>query len=382
MDWWIFVVLLSSVGCLALDDWDQFELVWQDEFDFLDLNKWQHEITAWGGGNSEFQVYTQDSKNSYVLDGKLYIKPSLLIDNINPSTGEAYGQDFMQYGVLDLIELYGGCTNSENGGCYRTGASQNIPPIMSGRLRSFERFSFTFGRVVVSAKMPVGDWMWPAIWMLPEDWVYGGWPVSGEIDIIESIGNRNFYTSGGDMLGIQRMGSTLHWGPSWDQNRYWLTAMHKTDTGNNYGDGFHTFILDWSPNGLRFFVDDENNALLDVPYPLIDQNPDWVDFWTWGQPWNPGTSNPWTSGSNLAPFDEAFHFVLNVAVGGTNGFIPDNGINWNGEPEFQKPWSNGDWYTDAMLKFYNSRTNWRWTWENESDNAAMQIDYIRVYQKI
>jgi hypothetical protein len=55
----------------------------------------------------------------------------------------------------------------------------------------------------------------------------------------------------------------------------------------------------------RFFVDDENQALLDVPYPLIDQNPDWVDFWEWGKPWPGGVRNPWTSGSNLAPFDRA-----------------------------------------------------------------------------
>ena len=56
---------------------------------------------------------------------------------------------------------------------------------------------------------------------------------------------------------------------------------------------------------LSFYVDNEDQAILDVPYPLIDQNPEWVDFWTWGQPWNGGTQNPWTSGTNLAPFDRA-----------------------------------------------------------------------------
>lgn len=77
-----------------------------------------------------------------------------------------------------------------------------------------------------------------------------------------------------------------------------------------------------------------------------------------------------------------FHFILNVAVGGNNGFIPDGCVNRDGDSNYQKPWSNGDSYIDAMLKFYNSRSNWKWTWDSEGDNAAMQVDYIRVYQRI
>ena len=58
-------------------------------------------------------------------------------------------------------DLYGTCTNDDNGGCYRTGAAGNIPAAMSARLRSYQRYSFTYGRVVIRAKMPVGDWLWP-----------------------------------------------------------------------------------------------------------------------------------------------------------------------------------------------------------------------------
>jgi hypothetical protein len=379
---WLLPLMTVFGFSAGFDDWDQFRIVWQDEFDYLDAGKWQHEVTAWGGGNSEFQTYTPDRTNSYVSNGLLYIKPTLTIDNINPQTGQPFGQEFMRNGILNLYDLYGTCTNEDNGGCYRTGAANNIPPVMSARLRTYQRFSYTFGRAVVRAKMPVGDWTWPAIWMLPENWEYGGWPASGEIDIIENIGNRNFRNSGGEMIGIQKMASTLHWGPRWDANRYWLTSLPKWDNAANYGDNFHTFYFDWSPNGLRFFIDDENQALLDVPYPLIDQNPNWVDFWEWGKPWPGDVSNPWAGGSNLAPFDRAFHFILNVAVGGTNGFIPDGAINRDGDPNYQKPWSNGDSYIDAMLKFYNSRSQWKWTWDVEGDNAAMQVDYIRVYQRI
>nr|AAY85742.1 CCF-like protein [Aporrectodea icterica] len=378
MRWTVVVLcLLIGEGCFAFDDWDQFEIVWQDEFDTLDDKKWQHEVTASGGGNSEFQLYTQDKANSFVRDGKLFIKPTLLVDNINPETDKPYGNDFMKSGVLDVKANYESCTNADNNGCSRTGAAGDIPPVMSARLRSYEKFSFTFGRVVISAKMPVGDWLWPAIWMLPEKWEYGDWPRSGEIDIIESIGNRDFKDTNGGFIGIQKMGSTLHWGPAPDENRFGLTHLSKNDDGRNYGDNFHTFYFDWSPNGLRFFVDDENQALLDVPYPLIDKNPDWVNFWEWGKPWKPETTNPWESGTNLAPFDKAFHFILNVAVGGLNGFIPDGATN-GGE---QKPWSNGDSYVSAMQKFYDARGNWKGTWDDEGDNNAMQVDYIRVYKR-
>jgi len=375
----LVLLLLGLNAVSAFDDWHLFRQVWADEFSFLDMGKWQHETTATGGGNGEFQVYTPEPTNSFVRDGKLFIKPTLLADTRHPHTGQPYGQDFMQYGILDLWYLYGTCTNDDNWGCYRTGATSNIPPTMSARLRSYQRFSFLWGRVVISAKMPVGDWLWPAIWMLPEHWVYGGWPRSGEIDIIESIGNRDF-RCGSESIGIDKMGATLHWGPAWNDNRWWLTSLPKWD-GRNYGDNFHTFIFDWSPNGLRFFVDSETQALLDVPYPLIDQNPWWINFWEWGKPWNTN-DNPWAGGSRLAPFDQPFHFILNVAVGGTNGFIPDGCTNRGGVPEFQKPWNNGGGYENSMRQFYNSRGNWQWTWDSEGDNNAMQVDYIRVYQRI
>lgn len=62
-------------------------------------------------------------------------------------------------------------------------------PIRSARLRTVNSFSAKYGRVVIRAKMPKGDWIWPAIWMLPKHAEYGSWPSSGEIDIVESRGN-------------------------------------------------------------------------------------------------------------------------------------------------------------------------------------------------
>lgn len=71
------------------------------------------------------------------------------------------GTDVKPLLCLTFVDLYGSCTNADNGGCYRTGAHRNIPPAMSARLRTFQKFSFTYGRVKIRAKMPAGDWLWP-----------------------------------------------------------------------------------------------------------------------------------------------------------------------------------------------------------------------------
>jgi beta-glucanase (GH16 family) len=77
-------------------------------------------------------------------------------------------------------------------------------------------FAFKYGRVEVRAKLPKGDWIWPAIWMLPKHNAYGTWPASGEIDIMESRGNGASYPLGGN----DAFGSTLHWGPYYGMNGF------------------------------------------------------------------------------------------------------------------------------------------------------------------
>lgn len=255
----------------------------------------------------------------------------------------------------------------------------------SARVRTNERFSYRYGRAEIYAKMPVGDWLWPAMWLLPEKWLYGDWPMSGEIDITESIGNRN-YRCNGDWRGIQHSGSTLHWGIEGNQNKYFLTTQGVDNESENFGDYFHLYRLDWTPQGMEFFLDDVK--ILSIPDPLIDaRNPSncFTGFYNFGAPWN-GPANPWTEATScdhfMAPFDQDFHFVLNVAVGGTNSFIPDDCVNWNGEEGRQKPWRNGVEQKQGMTEFYNARSSWEDTWTNEGDNNAMQVDWIRVYKPV
>lgn len=79
------------------------------------------------------------------------------------------------------------CTDGQWWGCLRTGTGTNIlPPAISARFDTRNRFSFKYGRIEINAKIPAGDWIWPAIWMMPNNDHYGGWPRSGEIDIMEA----------------------------------------------------------------------------------------------------------------------------------------------------------------------------------------------------
>merc|ERR1711973_197469 len=158
------------------------DLIFNEEFDHLDEDRWTHFVSGWRGGNWEFQYYRNNRKNSYVKDGKLFILPTL--------TSEEFGEEFLYNGTLDLWE--DGCRdqwNIDNGCVVSSGGEFIINPIQSAKLVSADKFSFRYGTIEIRAQMPKGDWIWPALWMMPQESVYGGWPRSGEIDICESRGN-------------------------------------------------------------------------------------------------------------------------------------------------------------------------------------------------
>lgn len=191
-------------------------LIWEDQFDFLDFSKWKHEITMGGGGNWEFEMYGNNRTNSFVEEGVLYLQPTLTRDNI--------GDDALLHGD---VNIWGGeynlqCTSNSFWGCERNAAGSGnvINPIQSARIRTAGKFSFKYGKVEVKAQLPKGDFIWPAIWMMPEDSAFGAWPASGEIDIMESRGNDASCEAGGN----NKFGSTLHWGPAWNANGYELTT--------------------------------------------------------------------------------------------------------------------------------------------------------------
>ncbi|XP_037087444.1 beta-1,3-glucan-binding protein-like [Pollicipes pollicipes] len=332
------------------------ELIFEDNFDELNLETWQHELTLRGGGNWEFEGYNNNRTNSFVRDGILFVKPTL--------TAERFSNDYLYSGVLDMNgdNPFDQCTSPLNFGCSRQGSQADIlNPIMSASLRTALSFTFTYGRVEVRAKMPAGDWIWPAIWMKPKMKPYGNWPTSGEIDILESRGNGDL-SVGGTQIGNQQVSSTLHWGPDFASNRYQLTHF-ETNNAAGFNADFHVYKMEWSPEGIKFSVDD--TALGEVTPPA-------GGFWELGG-FNKDTwrNNPWQGRSKMAPFDQPFYLKLNVAVGGTNSFFPDAAVNGAGA----KPWSNTS--PTAPKDFWEGNGQWLPTWQG--DDVAMQVDYVRVY---
>ncbi|KAF9950108.1 hypothetical protein BGZ72_008168 [Mortierella alpina] len=309
-------------------------------------------VTDNGGGNFEFQLYINNRSITFVKDGIFYIRPTLTEARIGAGP-------LREGGVLDMWGMDPGtqCTGNFDYGCFRVaGAGGNyLNPIQSGLVRTVNSFKFRYGKVQVRARMPKGKWIWPAIWMLPAHYQYGNWPASGEIDIVESRGNGPEYEAGGN----DQVASTLHWGPSYEFNRYKLThAEYSLPDGKTFSDDFHVFTLDWRAEGLKTYVDD--HLVLDVAFDNMYQKghfPEWVD-------------NLW-SGSNTAPFDQEFYIIMNVAVGGSSGYFPDN--------VGGKPWSDKSGH--AVNEFYDAKDSWYPSWGPENGlDRAMAVDYIRVFK--
>lgn len=354
------VVLLLGLAVAVKSASDQIwkgrklKLVMEDTFDKsnVDLAKWEREISLWGGGNSEFQAYTNLDENSYIRNGTLYMKPTM--------TADRYGSSFLYSGTWDVKKVFGKCTMSAISGCYRTGGHDILNPILSSKLRSLK--GIKYGKVEIVAKLPRGDWIWPALWMLPNfgprhgGGAYGNWPQSGEIDIMEARGNRQYGN-----IGIEHMGSTLHWGTNNNGhiiNKFQMTTKEKKAKWRSLADGTHKFTLLWDQDAIETYLDDDLVARFSTPS---------QSFFRWGN--LPG-SNPWGSAKN-APFDKEFYLIMNVAVGGT-GYFPDNVYNAG----YQKPWRNSD--SNAQKKFWEARNLWQPTWKGE--DAAMAVESVRMWQ--
>eukprot|EP00732_Lithocolla_globosa_P003175 Lithocolla_globosa_v1_NODE_2409_length_2018_cov_37.605706.p1 type:complete len:361 gc:universal NODE_2409_length_2018_cov_37.605706:1176-94(-) len=334
----------------------QLRLIKEDSFDEFDLSFWQHEITLGGGGNWEFQYYSNNRSTSFVEDSVLYLKPQM--------TADVIGEQNVQGGYL--MDLWGSspanlCTGNAFYGCERmSGAGGNIlNPVRSGRVRTVNSLSMRYGRVEVRARIPSGDWLWPAIWMMPEHNMYGEWPSSGEIDIMEARGNSP--TGNPDYVGRDHVSSALHWGPNYMENGF-PTTTNEFTTGSDLSQDFHVYALDWEPTFIRTSCD--GNTIM-----TIDTNT--TNFWD--RIWGEGSHfhNPWQNRPNNAPFDQKFYLIINNAVGGTGGYFPD------GFPG--KPWNNES--PNAVNEFYAARGAWEPTWDmnNPDHPSALAIDYVRFY---
>ena len=288
---------------------------------------------------------------TYVQNGSLVINPILTNETIG--TAGLSSAD---------VNLWGGdpataCTDNGFYGCERTGGGGGniINPIQSASLRTAETFAFTYGRVEVVARLPRGDWMWPAIWMMPVNAGYGEWPASGEIDIMESRGNARGYQGGG---GCESFSSTLHFGPGWPADGYLTAHQNYTLPSGDLSEAFHTYGFYWNASRMMTYIDD--TVVLDVDVSS-------TTFWNRGG-WNGSSlANPWAGEAPNAPFNQRFYLIINVAVGGTNGYFPDN--------VGGKPWS--DTSSSAANEFWSAVDEWMPTW---SAGSPLMVDSVKVWQ--
>ncbi|MEZ6141110.1 MAG: glycoside hydrolase family 16 protein [Zavarzinella sp.] len=222
----------------------EWVLVWADEFDGTDLDysKWEKEENNYGGGNNERQAYRTDPKYCFVKDGMLKIA----VDRDSHTTSDGKTQ-----------------------------------PYSSARIRTQKRAEWKYGRFEIRAKMPKGQGIWPAVWMLPTESKYGRWAAGGEIDIIESRGSAVHETTG-----------ALHFGGTWPRNTY-LAHAYKFPK-QDAAEAFHVYALEWNADEIKWYVD--------------------------GTLCKTRKKTEWFSEAakenSSAPFDQPFHMIVNVAVDG------------------------------------------------------------------
>ena len=296
---------------------------------------------------------TTTDENVFIQDGNLIIKPTLQDPKLIDSNT-----------VIDLFKD-GFCSSKKYSDCVAVTNVTNgtiVPPVKSGRINTKAGATIKYGRVEVTASLAQGDWLWPAIWMLPVTNAYGDWPRSGEIDIMESRGNNYTYAQGGNNI----VSSALHWGPNAANDAWWRTNVKRNALHTTFAKTTHTFGMEWSEKYLFTYID---TRLLQVLYTNFNE-----PLWTRGDfPLSDsnGTSlvDPWSfTGNDATPFDQDFYLILNVAVGGTNGWFEDG--------KSGKPWVDAS--PTAPSQFWKAQDQWLPTWK---DNGQMTVKSVKMWQQ-
>ncbi len=237
-------VPFPNAGYEAPTSYPGYSLKWSDEFNgtSLDLTAWSHQNgdgcpNVCGWGNNELEYYTDRPENLFFQNGKLIIEAK-------PESFQ--GKNYTSSKII----------------------TQGKKP-------------FKFGRIDIRAVLPKGKGIWPALWLMPDKSVFGGWPKSGEIDLMEVVGHEPNKTHG-----------TLHYGPGPGSTQITRNYVLPSKTFN---DEFHVFSLEWKQDQIKWFVD--GNLF--------------------------STVNKADLGANNYPFNEEFFLIFNLAVGG----------NWPGNPD-------------------------------------------------
>lgn len=265
----------------------------------IDTSIWTQEVRTDGYGHGSFAWTTSSSNNSFVKDGTMYIVPTLSSDQ--------FGAAAISNGYTLNLTADGTCTSTNVSDCVAVSNSSRltvINPVQSARLTTRQSLNIKYGKVEVVAKFPTGDWLWPSITMLPVNETYGAWPRSGQIDILTGRGNNASYVN----RGVDYAQSDLHWGPTEDLDRLYMTWGYREQRRTYYNQKYHTFGLEWNDKYMWTYIDSKVSQVISLRF-----NKD--SFWERGK--FPGTvtntttgdvvklTDPWiASEENVAPFDQ------------------------------------------------------------------------------
>jgi beta-glucanase (GH16 family) len=260
------LALADEEASLAERGWS---MVWSDEFtgDRLDRSKWSPEVSCWGGGNEELQCYTDRESNIQVGNGVLRLVA-------RPETWT--GPDLPQERRANSDEL-------------------RTQDFTSGKIRTRGLADWRYGRFSARMRLPDGQGAWPAFWMMPSEDYYGGWPLSGEIDILEAV-NLGAACSDCGLQGQEnRVQGALHFGSQWPDNVFLVQKTNLPDRSRPHDD-YHVYSVEWGEGQIDWYVDGVRYFTLTA------------DDWH--------SASPLAAGNEVAPFDRSMYLILNLAVGG------------------------------------------------------------------
>ena len=265
--------VLAGTAAAQVTGW---QLVWSDEFNGPagsppDPTKWNYDLGDGGWGNGEAETYTNSTQNAF-QDGN----GNLVIRAIRSSSGQ-YTSARLQTGA--------------------PGASTNTTDL-----------SWQYGLVIARIKLPFGQGVWPAFWMLGENYGSVGWPNCGEADIMENFGTFN--------NNVNLNNGTIH-GPGYANSG--IGASYKLPFGEQVNTDYHLYAIQWAQDSVQFFVD---GALYESLTPAnLAAGQEWV-------------------------FDHPFFILLNLAIGGPATFL--------GTPSASAPFPNQDMLVDYVRVYQAS----------------------------
>ncbi|GAA0287242.1 LPXTG-motif cell wall-anchored protein [Gracilibacillus halotolerans] len=246
------------------DSFGDWTLVWHDEFDGNELNEENWRIDTGNGfidGNGEFIHGWGNEELQYYQEDNVSVEDGYLVLEAKEETVHYpdHGRETFHYTSGKVIS---------DGG----------------------RFNKKYGRFEARMSLPKGQGFWPAFWMMPANDEYGAWAASGEIDIMENAGN-----------SPNKIGGAIHYGGEWPNNTFTAKDYYFPE-GRDITD-FNVYAVEWEPGEIRWYVNDE-----------LYQT---VNNWD-----TTGNGNP-AKFTYPAPFDQEFHIILNLAIGGHYGGNPD-----------------------------------------------------------